>query len=319
MGYKSNLGVVVGMLTLILVNVVSTAQLQQITNFGPNPTNVTFYLYIPDKVIKSSPLLVYPHWCHGTALDAFKNKSWKSIADQLGFITIYPSTPWTADNCWDVSSNQTLTHNGGGDSLGIISMVRWTLKNYDVDPDRIFVTGTSSGAMMTNVLIGAYPDIFAAGAALAGVPFGCFSGDGYDVWSDACATGKIIHTGDQWATMVKSAYPTYDGPRPKMQVFHGSVDQVLNVTNFYEEIKMWTTVLKTGNSTQTVVNTPQSGWTKNVYGSKGLFESFLASGVTHDIPDQVDEVIRFFGLNCTGSSCFSRKTLQAEEISLGCE
>ncbi|KAI8304685.1 Acetylxylan esterase A [Colletotrichum sp. SAR11_240] len=156
----------------------TAASLQQITSFGPNPTNVSFYLYVPDSLIPSAPLLVFPHWCHGTAQDAFNNKPWRSLADTLGFVTIYPSTPWTADYCWDVSSPQTLSHDGGGDSLGIVSMVRWTLENYDVDPDRVFALGTSSGAMMTNVLVGAYPDVFAAGAAFAGVPFGCYAADG---------------------------------------------------------------------------------------------------------------------------------------------
>ena len=45
--------------------------------------------------------------------------------------------------------------------------------------------------MMTNVLLGSYPDVFAAGSAWAGVAFGCFAGNGYDVWSNECATGQI--------------------------------------------------------------------------------------------------------------------------------
>jgi acetylxylan esterase len=315
MGIKST---ATALLALTLtVTLTTAASLKQITsNFGPNPTNVSFYLYVPDKLAApSAPLLVYPHWCHGTALDAFNNKPWKSLADKLGFITIYPSTPWTADYCWDVSSPQSLSHDGGGDALGIASMVRWTLKNYPtLDPDRVFVTGVSSGAMMTNVLIGSYPDIFAAGSAFAGVPFGCYAANGYAIWSDACAKGLITHTAAEWAAIVKAAYPSYAGPRPKMQVLHGSADDVLNVTNFYEEIKMWTAVLNTGGTaTQVVANSPVSGWTKNVYGTKGLFESFLAQGVTHNIPDQVDEVIRFFGLDCTGSACFSRKSLASIE------
>jgi acetylxylan esterase len=285
------------------------ASLQQITNFGTNPTNVAFYLYVPDKLKAKAPLLVYPHWCHGSAKDAFNSKPWKSYADSMGFIVIYPSTPWTSDSCWDVSSPQTLKHNGGGDSQGIVSMVKWTISHYDVDPDRVFVSGTSSGAMMTNVLIGAYPDMFAAGAALAGVPFSCFSGTGYDQWSSACAAGSIQKTGDAWASIVRAAYPEYTGPRPKMQVFHGSADQTLNIQNFYEEVKQWTTVLGAGNSTQVSQNTPQAGWTKTTYGSKGYVEAFLASGVSHDIPDQPGEVIRFFDLGCSGTNCFSRKSL----------
>lgn len=289
---------------------VFTAELQHIVEFGPNPTNASFYLYVPDRVETAAPLLVYPHWCHGTAQDAFDFKPWRTVADQLGFPVIYPSSPWTDDHCWDVSSHQTLYHDAGGDSLGIASMVRWTLDNYEaIDPDRVFVSGTSSGAMMTNVLIGAYPELFAAGSAFAGVPFGCFAGDGYAVWNDKCATGQIDRPGEDWASLVYQAFPEYSGPRPKMQVFHGSADEVLDVTNFYNEIKLWTTMLKTGDKPRVEEDNPDVGWTKSVYGEGDLFESFLALGVDHNIPDQVDEVVRFFDLGCVGPECFSRKSL----------
>ena len=279
-------------------------------NFGPNPTNASFYLYVPDRLQPKAPLLVYPHWCHGDATSAFNSKPWRALADKLSFVTIYPSTPWTADNCWDVSSQQTLRHDAGGDSLGIASMTRWTLAHHDVDPDRVFVTGVSSGAMMTNVLLGAYPDLFAAGSAFAGVASGCFAGNGYDVWSDACATGKVVRDGAGWADMVTAMYPGYTGARPKVQLFHGTDDEVLNVQNYYEEIKLWSTVLGTGGEpTKVVEDDPERGWTKRVYGDKGLLEGFLAKGVSHNIPDQVDEVIRFFELDCK-TNCFGRKTLE---------
>ena len=71
---------------------------------------------------------------------------------------------------------------------------------------------------MTNVLLGSYPDVFAAGSAWAGVAFGCYAGNGYAVWSDACATGKIIKTGAEWKKIVENAFPGYKGWRPKLQV-----------------------------------------------------------------------------------------------------
>ncbi|PKS10900.1 hypothetical protein jhhlp_002658 [Lomentospora prolificans] len=299
----------------LLAPLVRAADLQHITaDFGPNPTNVTFNLYVPDKLASPAPLLVYPHWCHGTAQQAFEYKPWRGLADTHGYIIIYPSSPWTADNCWDVSSSDTLTHNAGGDSLGIASMVRWTLQEYDVDPDRVFVTGVSSGGMMTNVLLGSYPDLFAAGSSFAGVPAGCYAGDGYAVWSADCAEGRVSHTADEWLALAKAMYPEYKGVRPKVQVFHGDSDETVSPVNYDEQIKLWSAVLNTGSEPADVVaDTPVPGWTKSVYGTKGLLEGFLAAGVTHDIPDQVDEVMRFFELDCVGSDCFSRKTLEALE------
>ena len=51
-------------------------------------------------------------------------------------------------------------------------MVKYVESHYGGDPNRVYATGHSSGGMMTNVLLGAYPDVFKAGAAFAGVPFG---------------------------------------------------------------------------------------------------------------------------------------------------
>lgn len=159
--------------------------------------------------------------------------------------------------------------------------------------------------MMTNVLVGAYPDVFAAGSAFAGVAFGCFAGNGYDVWNGNCATGQVIKTGAQWKQIVLNAYPGYNGYRPKMQVFHGTADTVLYPQNLQEEIKEWTAVLGLpSNPVQTVYNTPLSGWTKYVYGS--TFEAYSAAGVPHNIPTQESVVMAWFDLTCTSGNCFSR-------------
>jgi acetylxylan esterase len=73
---------------------------------------------------------------------------------------------------------------------------------------------------------------------------------------------------------------------------------------------MWTAVLDvSAEPAETVEDRPEAGWTMYTYGSAGLVESFLADGVTHDIPDQADEVMRFFDLACR-EDCFSRKTLK---------
>jgi acetylxylan esterase len=287
-----------------------TSKLTQITDFGPNPRNVSMYIYVPAKLAPNPPILVSPHWCHGTAQQVFEYRSWASAGDKYGFITIYPDSPNKADQCWDVSSKESLTHDGGGDALGIASMVRWTLDKYNGDKNRVFVSGTSSGAMMTNVLLGSYPDIFAAGSAWAGVPFGCFSGNGFDVWNDACATGKLIKTGAEWAAMVKDAYPGYTGFRPKFQTLHGSVDNVLYPQNLKEQIKQWTSVFGVSETpTSTTKDTPLAGWTRYRYGEK--FEAYEAAGVDHNIPNQDDLVIDYFDLRCQKSgntTCYSRSS-----------
>lgn len=170
---------------------------QQTGNWGSNPTNVGFFYYRPSTVKPNPALIVAMHYCTGTAQAYFSGTQYANLADQYGYIVIYPDAP-DSGGCWDVHSTATLTHNAGGDSLAIANMVRYAIANWGVDASRVFMTGTSSGAMMTNVLAGAYPDIFKAGAAFAGVPYGCFAGP--DMWQSQCAQGQLIKTPQQWVS-----------------------------------------------------------------------------------------------------------------------
>lgn len=58
---------------------------------------------------------------------------------------------------------------GNKDGQDVISGVDYVLKNYPVDPKRLTATGHSYGGFMTNWLITAYPDRFAAAATGAGI------------------------------------------------------------------------------------------------------------------------------------------------------
>lgn len=42
-------------------------------------------------------------------------------------------------------------------------MIKYQIKWRNVNPLKIYVTGLSSGGMMTNVLLAEYPDLFQAG------------------------------------------------------------------------------------------------------------------------------------------------------------
>ncbi|MCJ1442341.1 MAG: hypothetical protein MMC23_002835 [Stictis urceolatum] len=286
---------------------------------SPNPSNVQTYIYLPKKLAPNPPVVVVPHWCHGSAEAAYQGSGFSYNADTYGFIVLYPDSPNTVDKCWDVSSNATLTHNGGGDSQGIISAVKYTLQTYNADPKRIFVQGTSSGAMMTNVLLGAYPDVFAAGSAWAGVAFGCFSGPSADYWNADCATGLVNKTGAQWKAIVDAAYPGYTGYRPKLQTFHGSVDTTLYPQNLQEQIKEWTAVFGLSETpSKTLADTPISGWTMKIFGDGSKFEATLASGVDHNIQTQWDTVNAWFDLLCTGTGCFGRPDNGISGSSGGC-
>ncbi|MDG4810531.1 PHB depolymerase family esterase [Micromonospora sp. WMMD1120] len=290
--------VAVAAAALTVATPASAATLTQVTSFGSNPTNLQMHLYVPDRVAARPAVLLAMHYCTGTGPAFYSGTQYASLADRYGFIVIYPSAT-RSSRCWDVYSPQALRRGGGSDPVGLMSMVDHVKQRYSADPTRIFATGTSSGAMMTNVMLGVYPDVFAAGASFAGVPFACFATGGTSEWNSQCANGQLIRTAQQWGDLVREAYPGYTGQRPRMQVWHGTNDDTLRYPNFGEQVKQWTNVHGLS-QTPTYTDTPQSGYTRTRYGGNGPLapvEAISMQGVTHNIPVDAAQVIRFFGLD----------------------
>jgi acetylxylan esterase len=291
-----------GATVLLSATPAAAATLQEVTGFGTNPTNLRMHLYVPDRLPSNPALLVAVHYCTGSGPAFYSGTEFASLADRYGFVVVYPSAT-RSGNCFDVSSPGALRHDGTSDPVGIVSMVRYVQDHYRTDPARTFVTGASSGAMMTNVLLGDYPDVFRAGAAFAGVPFGCFATTDGSSWNSACANGQVTKTPQAWGDLVRAAYPGYSGARPRMQVWHGTADDTLRYPNFAEEVKQWTNVLGTG-QTPALTDTPQSGWTRTRYGSTSTqapVESISLAGVGHSVPTtgMAARAISFFGLDST--------------------
>lgn len=113
--------------------------LQQVTGISPNPNNVGMYVYKPTKLASPPPLIVAIHYCTGSAQAYFSGTQYATLADTYGYIVIYPDSP-RSGKCFDVNTPQTLSHDGGGDSQGIASMIKYAIANYGVDPKQVYVS-----------------------------------------------------------------------------------------------------------------------------------------------------------------------------------
>jgi acetylxylan esterase len=273
------------------------------------PSYVSMYLYVPDQLAARPPIVVGPHHCQGTGPGTFNEmSSLVSIANRVGFIMIFPEA--TGQNCWDAGSTRSLKHDGGGDTHAVAQMVRYTLSRYNGDASRVYSVGGSSGGVMTEALLGVYPDVFRAGVSLMGVACGCWA-EGYNditgtgntaQWSGPCAGGNVTKTGAAWAALVRSYFPSYAGHRPRLQHWHGTADTILNYKNMAESTKEWTTLLGLS-STPTGTDSPRSGTTRqfwrNSCGST-VYEAFSMAGVGHAVPFDGNAVAVYFGLDKAG-------------------
>ncbi|NLD95369.1 MAG: PHB depolymerase family esterase, partial [Fibrobacter sp.] len=297
---KKQLVNIISLIFLFVQNPAFAGTYEEVTNFGDNPSTIKMYLYTPDVVAPKPSVLVACHWCHGTAQAIYNGSRYASVADKNGYLVIFPNAA-SSDGCWDVASENALKHNGGGDPLGIVSMVKYVLKKYNADSSRVYVLGVSSGAMITNLLLGAYPDVFSAGAAFAGVPFGCFAGP--NSWNADCAQGKITKTGAEWGDLVRAAYPGYTGKRPRIQMWHGTNDEVLSYVNFSEALKQWTNV----HGIDTIADSKETnyyktGWTRTRYTNalnEVLVETIIEQDLPHNLEVPQEEALSFLGLDKT--------------------
>ena len=288
------------------------AALPQVNNWQGGvtglPSDVKMYIHVPSKVSANPPILTLIHYCGGTADDVYNQASGISkAADQYGFIMVMPSS----GRCWDIVSSKTRTRDGGGDSHAIKQMVEYAIEQYKGNPDRVYSTGDSSGAMMTELLLALYPDIFKGGSTFAGMPAGCgattSSPGSYD---GSCAGGSVTHTAAEWGDIVRKMYPGYTGHRPRIQLFHGDADTTIRYTNHTEAIKEWTNVL----GLATDPTSSQTGLTLGSHQAKRqswqnscgylVLDAFTSIGGDHGPSDTLfvaQYVVPFLGLDDTGA------------------
>lgn len=233
----------------------------------------------------------------GNAAGFRQQTGYTQQADRLGFIAIYPEAP-TDNNCWSVNKKSTLTHEGGGDTQGVANFVKYVIQRYGADASRVFMVGSSSGGMMVNALAGTYPDVFAAGASYSGVAYGCLDGSpGASPFTadPTCANGEIRKTDAEWTAKVREGFPGYTGKYPRMQIWHGTADNLVRYPNLAQQLAQWSGihgVTHIGNST----NTPKNGYTTMNYSNGNLVQGISAANVGHVVPDDAGATLRFFGI-----------------------
>lgn len=218
-------------------------------------------------------------------------------ADRGGFILAFPSAT-NDSNCWDVSSERTLRHGGGGDSTTVNSMIQFLIRKYKADTGRVYVTGTSSGCMMTNVMMATYPNVFAAGSCYSGVAAGCVAGSPGNApltSNRSCADGHVVKSAADWAAQARAMYPGYAGRYPRMQTFHGTADVLVYPVNFFEQLKQWSALLDVAPS-HNFTDFPQRGWTRFGYGDGTQLVGYLVANFGHTIPVRPEMDMAWFGL-----------------------
>jgi feruloyl esterase len=259
-----------------------STRLRELTGFGTNPGNLRMFAYAPQHLPPSAPLVIALHGCTQSADEYDYGTGWSSLADKLGFAVVYPQQQPANNprNCfsWFLPGD---TARGEGEAHSIREMVEHAIATFAADRERVFVTGLSAGGAMASVMLATYPEVFAGGAIIAGLPYGCASNvqQAFELMftpqeQNERALGDRVRTASR-----------HRGPWPKISVWHGTSDPIVQPSNGEDIIRQWANVhgLAERPSCQELVR----GQTRRIWTDANgelLIEAFSIGGMAHGVP-----------------------------------
>jgi poly(hydroxyalkanoate) depolymerase family esterase len=269
-----------------------------------NPGNLRMFSYVPADLAPGAPLIVVLHGCKQKAITFARDAGWLALADRSRVALVLPEQKglpsylhdvslfpwavalWGANNqnaCFNWFEPDDTTRDRGG-ALSIRQMIDAMLERHSVDRSRIYVVGFSAGGAMTAVMLAAYPERFAGGAIIAGVPYGCA-----DTVTKAlqCMNPGIGRAPAEWRRRVRDVAGA-ERRIPPVSIWHGAADTRVVLRNWQELIEQWTAVH--GISAKPA-RSERNGPVTRMFRTDGAgavrVESVLVEGLAHAFPIRI--------------------------------
>ena len=257
-------------------------RLVRLADAGSNPGALRAHVHVPTSLRKEAALVVVLHGCTQTAAGYDVGAGWSEMADRHGFAVLFPEQQRqnNANLCfnWFVPDD---SRRGCGEALSIRQMVEVVVKTHEIDVTRVFVTGLSAGGAMASIMLATYPEVFAGGAIIGGLPYGCATtvAQAFDRMR-----GHGLPSEAGLAALVKNA-SNHDGPWPTISVWHGSEDATVNTSNAEAILGQWRSLHKVGTSpsqVQVVDGCPRRIWFDDH--GREVIEAYSIAGMGHGAP-----------------------------------
>ncbi len=263
------------------------AALAAVASFGSNPGALDMYEYVPSGLPSNAPLVVVLHGCTQTA-SAMEAAGWNALADQYHFAVLYPQQRSANQSLscftWYGATDITRT---GGEAQSIIQMVDTEIASHAIDTNKVFVTGLSAGAAFTAVMLATYPDRFAAGSIMAGLPYKCAT-DLTSASSCQQMSASSQKTPAAWGDLVRGGDTGFSGTWPRVQIWQGTSDYTVNPANATELVKQWTNVWGTDQTADATETISTATRTQFEAGTTVAVELYTVTGMGHAIAIGVD-------------------------------
>jgi poly(hydroxyalkanoate) depolymerase family esterase len=256
------------------------SHLAEARGFGSNPGALRMFKYVPEQ--PEQTLVVVLHGGTQTAASYDLGAGWSTLADRYGFVLLLPqqqpaNNPHRCFN-WFLADD---IGRDKGEALSIRQMVEAMIRDHDIDRGRVFVAGLSAGGAMTSVMLAAYPETFAAGGIVAGLPY-CTAANVKEALD--CMSKARDRSPKEWGDLVRAA-SSHRGPWPRVSVWHGGDDPLVRWENAREIVDQWTDMHALGvepTRTQTTERYVRQVWC-DTSGTE-LVECYIIPKMAHGTP-----------------------------------
>lgn len=258
------------------------SRLAGLAGFGSNPGALNGWTYVPPGLGAGAPLVVVLHGCTQTAAGYDHGAGWSRLADRHGFALLFPEQT-RANNAslcfnWFLAEDTT---RGRGEVLSIAEMIEAAAGAHGIDRRRIFVTGLSAGGAMAAAMLATYPELFAGGAIIAGLPYGIASSapEAFDRMR-----GQGLPSAAHLQRLLERA-SRHAGTWPTLSLWHGGADQAVAVTNMDALIDQWRGVhdLREAQGSRELVDGHLRRAWRDASGRE-VIEAYTVAGMGHGTP-----------------------------------
>lgn len=220
----------------------SLANFVEFHNFGENPGGLKASYYAPDQsdASNTSPaVVVLLHGCAQNAETLAQQSGFLDLAKQHKFALLLPQQELSNNikRCFNWYSADDFTKNKG-ETLSIKNMIT-TLKQ-KIASNKVYIIGLSAGGAMASSMLVNYPDLFTAGAVVAGIPFPCADGL---ITGISCMRNGPSQTVDELVSLIEKTTPNQT-LWPKLSVWTGDNDSIVNPLNASLLAQQWAQLSK---------------------------------------------------------------------------
>jgi poly(hydroxyalkanoate) depolymerase family esterase len=272
-----------------------------------NPAGSRAYrLFIPSHYHgQPLPLVVMLHGCTQSPDDFAAGTRMNFIAEEQTCFVVYPAQPSEANQakCWNWFRTADQQRGRGEPSL-IAGITRQIMRDYSVDPKRVYVGGLSAGAAAAAIMGATYHDLYAA----IGVHSGLICGAATDLPSAfvAMRQGDLAISSGSGDELIPGG-----GPIVPTIVFHGDRDITVHPRNGDQIIAQSVGTTSTQKTLQRGRVPGGHAYTRTIHtdaSGRGIFEHWSVHGAGHAWsggnlagsytdprgPDATREMLRFF-------------------------